>query len=86
MTKDTLQRLERIDRLIQNKATGNPTKPAIRSSISPRSSSNYLNLIQGPEVTVKFEHGRQSYYCCQECHFEISPSLNSYCKQQTLPF
>lgn len=72
MTKDTLQRLERIDRLIQTKATGTPTKLASRIGISERCVYKYLNLMKDFGAPIKFDNGRQSYYYDEEGYFKIS--------------
>lgn len=72
MTKDTLRRLERIDYLIQTKATGTPSKLADRIGISERCVYKYLNLMKDFGAPIKFDNGRQSYYYDEEGHFKIS--------------
>ena len=65
MTKDTLQRLERIDRLIQTKATGTPNKLASRIGISERCVYKYL-------TPLKVDNSWRSYYCSEDNHHKFS--------------
>ncbi|QEH42200.1 HTH domain-containing protein [Chitinophaga sp. XS-30] len=72
MTTDTLQRLQRIDHLIQTKATGTPSNLADKIGISERCVYKYLNLMKDFGAPIKFSNARQSYYYDEEGYFKIS--------------
>lgn len=72
MTTDTLQRLQRIDHLIQTKATGTPSNLADKIGISERCVYKYLNLMKDFGAPIKFSNARQSYYYDEDGYFKIS--------------
>ncbi|WP_295122927.1 HTH domain-containing protein [uncultured Chitinophaga sp.] len=72
MTTETLQRLQRIDQLIQTKATGTPSRLATRIGISERCVYKYINLMKDFGAPIKFSFSRQSYYYDEEGYFKIS--------------
>lgn len=72
MTTDTLQRLQRIDHLIQTKATGTPQKLADKIGISERCVYKYLNIMKDFGAPIKFSNSRQSYYYDEDGYFKIS--------------
>ncbi len=84
MRKNILERLERIDRLIRIKGTGNPAKLAARLKMSERSLYQYLNLMRELGAPIKFDQFRDTYYYSEDGQFIISfqRSLNE--KQKTI--
>lgn len=72
MTKDALQRLKRIDSLIQKRGTGTPIQLADRLGVSERCLYKYLNLMKEFGAPIKFCNARQSYYYDEDGHFKIS--------------
>src|SRR5690349_19560837 len=72
MTTETLQRLQRIDQLIQTKATGTPSRLATRIGISERCVYKYINLMKDFGAPIKFSFSRQSYYYDEDGYFKIS--------------
>jgi len=74
MTKDTLLRPERIDHLIQTKATGNPKKLASR-----------IAMIKDSGTIIKQNNGQ--HCCCHEKkHLSISFISDLSRNRQTLQF
>ena len=70
--KVLLQRLIRLDHLIQYKSTGTPADCAQKIGISEGSLYDYLRLLKDMGAPVKFSRGRRTYYYCEGGHFHIS--------------
>ena len=82
MTKDTLQRLERIDHLIRIKGTGTAAELGDRLGLSRATVYEYLNLMKLFGAPIKFCKFRQSYYYnedgCFTTRFVPKRVLNSF--------
>jgi predicted DNA-binding transcriptional regulator YafY len=78
MTRDALNRLERIDSLIRIKGTGTPIQLANRIGVSERCLYKYLNLMKEFGAPIKFCNSRQSYYYDEEGHFKITFRFKKY--------
>jgi predicted DNA-binding transcriptional regulator YafY len=70
--KALLQRLIRLDYLIQYKATGVPADCAQKIGISERSLYDYLRILKDMGAPVRFSRGRRTYYYTEGGHFHIS--------------
>lgn len=70
--KSLLQRLIRLDHLIQYKSTGTPADCAQKIGISERSLYDYLKILKEMGAPVKFSRGRRTYYYTEGGHFHIS--------------
>jgi predicted DNA-binding transcriptional regulator YafY len=70
--KSLLQRLIRLDHLIQYKSTGTPTDCAQKIGISERSLYDYLRTLKEMGAPVRFSRGRRTYYYTEGGHFHIS--------------
>jgi predicted DNA-binding transcriptional regulator YafY len=70
--KSLLQRLIRLDHLIQYKSTGSPADCASKIGISERSLYDYLKLLRDMGAPVRFSRGRRTYYYAEGGHFYIS--------------
>lgn len=84
MRKNILERLERIDRLIQIKGTGNPGKLAARLKMSERSLYQYLSLMRELGAPIKFDQFRETYYYSEDGQFTISFQRSPNAEQKTL--
>ena len=67
-----LERLQRIDKLIQMRATGSPKDLAAKLGISERLVYHYLNVIRKYGADLKYSYSVNSYIYVIEGHFEIS--------------
>ena len=76
MTLESFKRIERIDRLIRIKATGNPDQLATKLGMSRRSVFEYINLMKENGAPIKFCHFRQSYYYDEVGFFKITFHFN----------
>ena len=70
--KSLLQRLIRLDHLIQYKSTGTPADCAQKIGVSERSLYDYLKLLKDMGAPVKFSRGRRTYYYTEGGHFHVS--------------
>jgi predicted DNA-binding transcriptional regulator YafY len=70
--KALLQRLIRLDHLIQYKSTGTPADCAQKIGMSERSLYDYLKILKEMGAPVKFSRGRRTYYYSEGGHFHIS--------------
>jgi len=70
--KSLLQRLIRLDHLIQYKSTGTPADCAQKIGISERSLYDYLKILKDMGAPVRFSRGRRTYYYTEGGHFHIS--------------
>jgi predicted DNA-binding transcriptional regulator YafY len=70
--KALLQRLIRLDHLIQYKSTGTPADCAQKIGISERSLYDYLKILKDMGAPVKFSRGRRTYFYSEGGHFHIS--------------
>jgi predicted DNA-binding transcriptional regulator YafY len=70
--KPLLQRLIRLDHLIQYKSTGTPADCAQKIGISERSLYDYLKILKEMGAPVRFSRGRRTYYYSEGGHFHIS--------------
>jgi predicted DNA-binding transcriptional regulator YafY len=70
--KALLQRLIRLDHLIQYKSTGTPADCAQKIGISERCLYDYLKILKDMGAPVRFSRGRRTYYYCEGGHFHIS--------------
>lgn len=70
--KSLLQRLIRLDHLIQYKSTGTPSDCAQKIGISERSLYDYLKILKEMGAPVRFSRGRRTYYYTEGGHFHIS--------------
>ena len=70
--KALLQRLIRLDHLIQYKSTGTPADCAQKIGISERSLYDYLKTLKDMGAPVKFSRGRRTYFYSEGGHFHIS--------------
>ena len=70
--KSLLQRLIRLDHLIQYKSTGTPSDCAQKIGISERSLYDYLKILKDMGAPVRFSRGRRTYYYTEGGHFHIS--------------
>lgn len=72
--------LNRLDKLIQRKATGNYQQLASRLKVAPRTVYNLLEILEELGAQIKYCKLRQSYYYSNEINFEfsglLSPTLN----------
>ena len=75
MTRDALNRMQRIDYLIRIKGTGTPTQLADRLGLSKRSVFDYLNLMKEFGAPIKFCSSRKSYYYDEDGVFSITFSF-----------
>ena len=71
MQKDALDRLARIDFLINHKATGTPTDLARKLNISERCVYKYITLMKDLGAPIKYAQHRNSYYYAEEGKFYI---------------
>ena len=72
MQTELIDRLNRLDHLIQIKGTGTPNELAGKLGMSRRSVYNHLNLMKGLGAPIKFCPYKQSYYYDEEGSFNIS--------------
>lgn len=62
MALDKYFNLERLDYLIQRKATGTPESLARRFNVSPRTIYNYINELKNLGATIDYDHRLQTYF------------------------
>jgi predicted DNA-binding transcriptional regulator YafY len=62
MLPSFVTRLERLSRLIQIKATGNPKQLSHRLNISERSLYEYISLLKDMGVPVHYDRFRETYF------------------------
>jgi predicted DNA-binding transcriptional regulator YafY len=70
--KSLLQRLIRLDHLIQYKSTGTPSDCALKIGISERSLYDYLKILKDMGAPIRFSRGRRTYYYTEGGHFHVS--------------
>lgn len=71
MTRDTLNRLQRIDYLIRRKGTGTLLELGERLGLSRTSTYEYLKLMKEFGAPIKYCKHRQTYYYDEEGTFLI---------------
>jgi predicted DNA-binding transcriptional regulator YafY len=69
MQTDLFERLQRIDRLIQIKGTGNAAELADKLGLSRASVYEYINLMKDLGAPIKFCKFRQSFYYDEDGSF-----------------
>lgn len=72
MTRDSFDRIKRIDYLIRIKGTGTAGELADKLKISRKSVYNLLNEMKDRGAPIKFDQFRGSYYYDEEGYFKIS--------------
>ena len=69
--KSLIQRLHKLDYLINHKSTGTPADCANKIGISERSLYDYLRILKDMGAPVKFSRDRRTYYYVSEGNFKI---------------
>jgi predicted DNA-binding transcriptional regulator YafY len=69
--KVLIQRLNRLDYLINHKSTGTPAACAKKIGISERSLYDYLKILKELGAPVKFSRDRRTYYYFLDGNFKI---------------
>ncbi|THU38055.1 HTH domain-containing protein [Niastella caeni] len=71
MLPSFVTRLERINHLIQIRATGNPRVLSHRLNISERSLYQYLSLLKEMGVSIDYDRHRETYFYPQGEPFSL---------------
>jgi len=79
---EMLQKIERVDRLIRLKATGNATQLACRLNISERSTHRLLNTMKKMGAPIYYNYAKSSYCYNTEVEFKIGFSLSNTLSQK----
>jgi predicted DNA-binding transcriptional regulator YafY len=64
-------RLERLNHLIQVKATGNPKQLSYRLNISERSLYQYISLLKEMGASIHYDRFRETYFFDQGSAFSL---------------
>ena len=72
MLYDIFNRIERIDRLIRIKGTGNAAQLADKLGLSRTSIYEYLDLMKQLGAPIKYSSARRSYYYDEDGSFPTS--------------
>lgn len=72
MLYDIFSRIERIDRLIRIKGTGNASQLADKLGLSRTSIYEYLDLMKQLGAPIKYSTARRSYYYDEDGSFPTS--------------
>ncbi|GAA0552265.1 HTH domain-containing protein [Chitinophaga japonensis] len=70
--EETIRRIEKIDRLIRIKGTGNAATLAERLGVSRASVYEYLDLMKQRGAPIKYCQSRKTFYYDEEGRFETS--------------
>lgn len=72
MSKNIINRLERLDYLIRIKATGTPTELARKLNLSERCAYNYIDLLRQMGAPINYDRKRSSYYYEEHGRFHFN--------------
>lgn len=73
---ETIDRLYRLHKLIQQEATGNPDEFAEQIHVSRRQLYNILEKLKDSGADIKYNHHKCTYYYANDFNFYIKISTN----------
>ena len=76
-TKKILKILQRMDRMIRMRSTGNPEEFASRLGVSERSMYNYLTLLKELGAPLRYSNLNDSYIYLDEGRFSLEYEKNN---------
>lgn len=72
----TLERLQRLHRLIDQEKTGTPKELALRLHLSVRTIHHLIELLKEYDASVSYDRSRKTYFYSDEFTFYVSLSLS----------